>query len=67
VPRGGSKATTARFPSIVAVAFSGAPGGRVKTTGLIMSFSSWPRRWQCQTYSHPKFISRFRTMAGTPV
>src|SRR5450759_2535242 len=22
--------------------------------GRIMSFSSWPRMWQCHTYSHPK-------------
>src|SRR5689334_14557783 len=45
VPMIGSKA---------AVKLDGAGGGTWKTIGRIMSFSSCPRMWQCQTYSQPK-------------
>jgi hypothetical protein len=38
--------------------FEGAGGGTMKLIGRIMSFSSWPRMWQCHTYYHPKFTGR---------
>ena len=30
---------------------AGTAVGTCKTSGRIMSFSSWPRMWQCQVYS----------------
>src|SRR5215468_4602599 len=35
--------------------FEGGGGATWKIIGRIMSFSSWPRMWQCHTYSWPKF------------
>jgi hypothetical protein len=55
-----------RFSPAVAeatVRLDGASGGTVKVIALIMSFSSWPRMWQCQTYSQPKFCTAFGVCA----
>ena len=38
----------------------------VMTIGRIMSLSSWPRMWQCQTYSQPKDSLMLSMVAGTP-
>lgn len=40
-------------PAAVTVRFEGASGGTLKAMALIMSFSSWPKMWQCHTYSQP--------------
>ena len=32
-----------------------------------MSFSSWPRMWQCQVYSQPKLVISLTTVTGNPV
>src|SRR5690348_9322828 len=56
-----------RFSPVVAAAtvrFEGASGGTLKAIALIMSFSSWPRMWQCQTYSHPLFWTPFGVGVG---
>ena len=45
----------------------GALGDTSNTIGRIMSFSSWPSRWQCQTYSQPKLTSELVTVIGSPV
>lgn len=37
---------------------------KLNTIGLIISISSWPRRWQCHTYSHPKLNSWLVTDTG---
>src|SRR5437868_11344463 len=45
-------------PFCTALKADGAGGGTRKLMDRIMSFSSWPRMWQCHTYSHPKFTLR---------
>jgi hypothetical protein len=45
----------------------GASGGTLKDIALIMSFSSWPRMWQCQTYSQPRFMILFGVCVPTLV
>ena len=45
----------------------GAAGETAYLTGRIMSFSSCPSRWQCQTYSQPKFVTALVTVMALPV
>src|SRR3954470_10621398 len=42
----------------------GAVGATARIMARIMSFSSCPRMWQCQTYSQPKLIFALLTAAG---
>ena len=44
--------------------FEGASGGTWKLMARIMSFSSWPRMWQCHTYSQPKLLTALLVCAG---
>jgi len=48
----------------VAARVAGASGAVTKTSARSMSFSSWPSRWQCHTYSHPKFWITLATLMG---
>ena len=44
----------------------GAAGATLKMIGRMKSFSSWPRIWQCQTYSWPKLVITLVTVTGLP-
>ena len=52
-----------------AVSIEAALGAAVATSrimGRMKSFSSWPRMWQCHTYSQPKSVAALLMMMGLP-
>ena len=58
-----------RRPVTVAVTLAGAAGtavGTSRTNARMKSFSSWPRMWQCQTYSQPKLVAALEMLIAFP-
>ena len=54
------------LPLFVAVRLDGASGATANACACIMSISSWPSRWQCNTYSHPKLTRWLVTVTPLP-